>query len=214
MTKKFIREAMYRGEAALQKLQTIHVTIAGAGTLGSNLAETLSRQGFQNLRLIDMDRVEEPNLGTQIYAAGDLGALKVDAARNIIFRNVETEIETFNKELTSKTIKKFLKKTDLVIDAFDNHDSRQLLFDYCRENSIACLHAGLFEGYGEIVWNDVYNVPGDVEGDVCDYPLARNLAMLVVSIAAEEIVDFASAEQPRRESWSITLGDLAIKPYC
>lgn len=211
--KKFAREEMYRGEDVLQKLQSVHITIAGAGTLGSNLADTLSRQGCGNLRLIDMDRVEEQNLGTQIYGAGDIGALKVEAAKNILFRNVETEVETFNKELKAQTIKRFLKGTHLVIDAFDNRASRQLLFDYCGENNLPCLHGGLFEGYGEVVWNDVYRVPNDVEGDVCDYPLARNLAMLVVSIMAEEVVNFLTHSDPRMKSWSITLNDLKVSDY-
>lgn len=211
--KKFAREEMFRGGDVLRKLHSAHITIAGVGTLGSNLADTLTRQGCGNLRLIDMDRVEEQNLGTQIYGAADIGAKKVEAATNILFRNVEVEVETFDKELKSQTIKRFLKGTDLVIDAFDNQSSRQLLFDYCHDNGLPCLHAGLFEGYGEVVWNDVYRVPDDVEGDVCDYPLARNLAMLVVSIMAEEIVDFITAEPPRQKSWSVTLNDLKVGPY-
>ena len=108
--KRFVREEMYRGELALENLRTRHVTIAGAGTLGSNLAETLTRQGLINLRLIDMDRVEIQNVGTQIYAEGDIGALKVDAARNIIFRNVSTEIESINKQLKANNIKRLLKQ--------------------------------------------------------------------------------------------------------
>ena len=213
MDKKFAREEMYRGAAVLQKLQSAHITIAGVGTLGSNLADTLTRQGCARLRLIDMDRVEEQNLGTQIYGAGDVGALKVEAAKNILFRNVEVEVESFNKELKPQTIKRLVKGTDLVIDALDNRASRQLLFDHCHENNIACLHGGLFEGYGEVVWNDEYRVPDDVPGDVCDYPLARNLALLVVSILAEETVDFLTAETPRLKSWSVTLSDLSVNAY-
>ena len=211
--KKFVHETAYRGESALQKLGQIHVTIAGAGTLGSNLAVSLVRQGIKNMRVIDMDRVEEQNLGTQVYGASDVGALKVDALKNIVYQNVECEIESINKELTAKNIKKLLKNTDVVIDAFDNSQSRRQLFEYCSGNSIACLHAGLFEDYGEVVWNENYIVPDDVNGDVCDYPLARNLAMLVVSVAAEELVDFATSETPRFGSWSITLKDLQISTY-
>lgn len=213
MNKKFIREAAFRGGDAMQKLASFHATIAGVGTLGSNLADTLSRQGFQRLRLIDMDRVEEHNVSTQIFGIDDIGALKVDAAKNLIYANVEIEVETHNKRIDQKQIKKLFKGTDLVVDALDNSASRLLLRDFCRNNGVPCLHVGMFEGYGEVVWNDVYNVPNDVDGDVCDVPLARNLAMIAVSIAAEEIVDFVTAEHPRLESRSITLSDLKISMY-
>ncbi|MEM7473810.1 MAG: ThiF family adenylyltransferase [Planctomycetota bacterium] len=210
--KKFSREAEFRGSSTLQKLQDFHVVIAGAGALGSNLIEILARQGFGSIRLIDDDRVEEPNLGTQIYGFDDIGALKVNAARSIIFREVETEIEAIHKRLTSTNVHKLLRGADLVVDVFDNHQSRGVLFEHCASD-MPCLHAGLFEGYGEVVWNADYMVPEDSEEDLCDYPLARNLINLVVSVAAEEIVDFASAETPRRKSWSITLKDLCISSY-
>ena len=91
---KFTHETSYRGDEALRKLAAAHVTIAGVGALGSNLADSLARQGVEQLRLIDMDRVEEHNLGTQIYGVADIGSLKVDAAENLLYRNVEVEAET------------------------------------------------------------------------------------------------------------------------
>lgn len=206
----FEHEKLYRGDAALDQLRDFHVTIAGVGALGSNLADSLSRQGFASLRLIDFDRVEPKNLGTQIYSTEDVGMLKVDAARNAIFRNVEVEPDAISKKLTNSNIKKLLRGSDIVIDAFDNSESRGLLFDYCGENNIECLHTGLADGYGEIVWNNSYKVPDDSGVDLCDYPMARNLVQLVVAIAAEEIVDFAVAENPRRKNWSVTLQDLMV----
>ena len=206
----FEHEKLYRGETALDRVRDFHVTIAGVGALGSNLADSLSRQGFANLRLIDFDRVEPKNLGTQIYSTEDVGMLKVDAARNAIFRNVEVEPEAFPKKLTDSNIKKLLRDTDLVVDALDNSEARGLLFDFCAEKGIECLHTGLADGYGEVVWNESYTVPDDTVVDLCDYPMARNLVMLVVAMAAEEIMDFIVAQTPRRKNWSVTLEDLRV----
>ena len=206
----FEHEALYRGDSAIEDVHDFHVTICGVGALGSNLADSLSRQGFANLRLIDFDRVEPKNLGTQIYSTEDVGMLKVDAAQNALFRNVEVEPEVFAKKLDERNIKQMLRNTDLVIDTFDNSQSRGLLFDYCSENDIDCLHAGMGDGYGEVVWNLNYIVPDDEGVDLCDYPLARNLVQLVVAVAAEEIVDFVTAKPPRRKDWSITLDDLCV----
>ena len=66
------------------------------------------------------------------------------------------------------------------------------------------------DGYGEVVWNESYTVPVDTGVDLCDYPMARNLVMLVVAMAAEEIMDFIVAQTPRRKNWSVTLEDLRV----
>ena len=216
MAKKFNHEIAYRGEKLLERLKDRRITICGVGALGSNLADTLARQGVPSLRVIDMDRVEEHNVSTQIFGDGDVGALKVNALKNRLFQDVGIEVETFGKELTDSTVKKFLKDSDLVIDTFDNSASRQIIHDWCQAHKLPCLHAGMFEDYGEVIWDDKYKVPQDAvdgEGDVCDYPLARNLAMLVVSVAAEEIIDHIVADEPREKNWTITLKDLAIRSY-
>lgn len=205
---KFKHEQIYRGEDLLDKLKLVKVTICGIGALGSNLADNLARQGFSSLKVIDKDRVEDHNISTQLYGENDVGALKVDALRNKLFRNIGTEIETIGKELTSSNVNKLLKGSNLVIDAFDNSSSRQLVQDECRK--IPCLHCGLFEDYGEVIWNDHYKTPKDQPGDICDYPLARNIVMLTVIVATEEVLDFC-LNKPRQKSWSITLKDLKIQ---
>src|ERR1051326_7733940 len=67
MADKFLHEALYRGQEAIAKLGQAQITICGAGALGSHLIDTLARQGVRRLTVIDMDRVEEHNIGTQIY---------------------------------------------------------------------------------------------------------------------------------------------------
>ena len=102
------------------------------------------------------------------------------------------------------------QEADLVLETFDNSASRRMVQDYCANGSIACLHAGLFADYGEVVWNERYRVPSDVGQDVCDYPLARNLVVLTAAVAAEIVLRFLATES--RENWSITLRDFAIRP--
>ena len=210
MAGKFHHEELYRGAGAVEKLSGVHVTLCGAGALGSNLADTLVRQGVRRLRVIDRDRIEEHNVSTQIYGEADVGAWKVDVLRNHLFRAVGAEIETSNKELTDRTVRKLLKETDIVIDTFDNSASRRLVQEHCGDAKLSCLHAGLFADYGEVIWNEGYRVPSDVAGDVCDYPLARNLILLTVAVAAETLLRFVLAGE--RPNWSITLRDLAVRP--
>ena len=210
MPGKFHHEAIYRGDAAMAMLSKMRFAICGAGALGSNLAETLARQGASHLRVIDHDRVEEHNIGTQIYDQADIGQAKVDALRKHLFRATGVEIDAIRKELNGTNARLLLKDCDAIIDCFDNTQARQCVQDDARGTSRSTLHVGLFADYGEVVWDEVYRVPGNVAGDICDYPLARNLVLLTVAVAAESILSNAVAAQ--RNNWSITLRDLMVSP--
>jgi tRNA A37 threonylcarbamoyladenosine dehydratase len=210
---KFNHEEIYRGSDLIKKLSSYHITVCGAGAVGSNLVDTLSRSAFSNIKVIDKDRVENSNLSTQVWSEKDIGALKADALKNKVFMNVGTEIESINKELNKSNVAKFLKGSNLVVDAFDNSASRKLVQDECRAKKLNCLHIGLGEqgNFAEIIWDFFYKVPQDTTGDVCDYPMARNLICLAVAIAAEEIMDFCVNSKPRLKNWALTLKDLTIK---
>ena len=210
MAGKFHHEEIYRGGDALAKLSSLRVTLCGAGAVGSNLADNLIRQGVAHLRVIDHDRVEEHNVSTQLYGESEVGTWKVEALRNRLFRAAGVEVEAVRKELTAENAKQLLKSSDLVIDAFDNARSRQLVQDHCRAADVACLHVGLHADYCEVVWDEQYRVPRDVAGNVCDYPLARNLVLMSVVIASETITAFATGGP--KASRSATLTDFAVLP--
>ncbi|MHC5762933.1 MAG: ThiF family adenylyltransferase, partial [Nostoc sp.] len=112
-------------------------------------------------------------------------------------------------ELTPANITQLLQDSQLIVDVFDNSVARQAVKDYADQKSIPCLHVGLAADYAEVIWNDVYHVPSEVNDDVCDYPLARNLVMLTVAVACEAIISFiATAEQ---RNFTITLKDLTVQ---
>jgi molybdopterin/thiamine biosynthesis adenylyltransferase len=210
MASKFHHEQIYRGADNLARLNATRLTLCGAGALGSHLADNLVRQGFGTLRVIDRDRVEEHNVSTQLYGESDVGAWKVEVLRNRLFRATGVEIETHAKELTERNVRSLLKDGGLVIDTFDNSAARGLVQKECRAQGRLCLHVGLFADYGEVIWDEAYRVPGDAAGDVCDYPLARNLVLLAVALASETLVRFVL--DGTRQSWSVTLRDLAVRP--
>ena len=211
-TSKWHHEEIYRGKDLITKLNK-QVTICGVGALGSNLVDNLTRQGFSNIKVIDKDRIETHNLNTQIWSEADIGALKADALKNKVFRNIGIEIEAVNKELTASNVKSLLKNSALVVDAFDNNAARQLVQNEVRARKLPCVHCGLSSStYGEVIYDAFYRVPKNSDEDICDYPLARNIAMLVVIIASEEMMNFFLENKPKMTNWSVTLKDLSIKP--
>lgn len=208
MTSKFLHEEIYRGAESVAKLAKPLITVCGAGALGSHLADNLARQGFRQIRVIDRDRVEEHNVSTQLYGAADVGAWKVEVLRNRLFRTAEIEIDAVSKELTDRTSRSLLKGSDIVIDTFDNSDSRRLVQEQCRNQRVECLHIGLYADYCEAIWDEHYRVPNDVEGDVCEYPLARNLVLFAVALGSELLV--RNVLNGTKQNYSGTLSDFTF----
>ncbi len=208
MANKLHHEQLQRGPAAMKKLESFKIVICGAGAIGSNLAVNLARMGVTGLTVIDKDRVEEHNIGTQIYGVDDIGARKSECLRNLIHREIGEEIVSVAQELTEKNVAKLLRGHDLVVDTFDNSKSRKLVFDEANRSKLSCIHAGLSGSYGQVQWNDSYIVPGDANDDICDYPLARNLILIVVALTSEAVVRYCLGGE--RINLSVTLDDLSV----
>lgn len=205
---KLHHENIHRGSEAMKMIANQRLHICGAGAIGSNLAMNLVRSGFKNLVIIDKDRVEEKNLSTQAYGLDDVGGKKADLLRNLIFRDLAESVDARAEELTHNNVSKLLKGASLVLDAFDNASSRKIVYEFCKENKIDCLHAGVNGDFAEVRWNESYIVPQENGQDICDYPLARNLILLTVSVCSETLVNFVL--KSKKDNFSITLGDMSI----
>jgi molybdopterin/thiamine biosynthesis adenylyltransferase len=207
----FFHEQLYRTPALMAQLKDFPITVCGAGALGANITENLARSGAGSLVVIDRDRIEERNLSTQPYYKSDVGAYKAKILTNTLYRALGVSIDGRSKELTTTNAPQLLRDTNLVIDTFDNSVARQSVKDYCEDTQLPCLHVGLASDYAEVIWNDLYRVPSPANDDICDYPLARNLVMLAVAVACEVIITFVASGV--QQSFTVTLGDFAIKPF-
>ncbi|MGE5655514.1 MAG: ThiF family adenylyltransferase [Actinomycetota bacterium] len=207
----FFHEQLYRSPAVMPLLKNFPITLCGVGALGANITENLARSGFEQLKIIDCDRIEERNLSTQPYYRSDIGALKAKILANNLYRALGVKVDSHSKKLTATNVDQLLAKSGLVVDTFDNSVARQTVKDYCASVAIPCLHVGLAADYAEIIWNEYYRVPSPVNDDVCDYPLARNLVMLTVATACEVIVTFVATKV--QQNLTCTLRDFAIQPF-
>jgi molybdopterin/thiamine biosynthesis adenylyltransferase len=209
----FAHESAYRTEELMKKIKHTPIVICGVGAIGSNLIETMVRQGFETITAIDMDRVESHNRNSQIWGRRDVGQLKTRALKSRVFNDMGVSVSDIPKELNESNITKIIKPAAglIVVDGFDNPESRQLVTDYCDKNRIKCLHVGLFQDYAEVIWNEFYRVPKRTEAlDVCEYPLARNVVWIAVSIATEVII--RSIDKNSQENYTFTMKDFNISP--
>lgn len=199
--------------APLGEAREALITVCGAGALGGNLAETLSRMGYGRLRVIDKDRVEARNLGTQPYARGEVGAPKARALATALYRAVGAKVEPVVVELTGENAAQLLAGSCLVVDAFDNSQARAAVSVEAVRSGIPCLHIGFATDglYGSGIWEPGYMTPSDAAGDPCDYPVTRPLAVMLSALAARSVTRYLT--EGIAEDFELTWGDGRVTYY-
>jgi len=128
------------------------VGVAGAGGLGSNCAVALARTGIGKLVIADFDVVSESNLNRQYYFFDQIGQKKVYALRENISRaNPNVHVEVSTESITQKNIKHLFEKCDIVVEAFDRADQKQMLIEFMLENMplIPIVAGSGMAGFGE-----------------------------------------------------------------
>jgi sulfur carrier protein ThiS adenylyltransferase len=106
------------------------VGIAGAGGLGSNCAVALARVGIGKIIIADFDKVTRANLNRQHYFIDQIGQKKVFAlADTIFFINKDTRFVPVNKKLNPKNIVSIFGECDVIVEAFDLAEMKQMLIE-------------------------------------------------------------------------------------
>lgn len=111
-------------------LGRFRVGIAGAGGLGSNCAVALARSGVGTLVISDFDIVDETNLNRQYYFKDQLGKIKTEALKDNIYRiDPEIKVIAHNVKLNNKNIPVIFAGCDIIIEAFDRADMKEMLIE-------------------------------------------------------------------------------------
>ncbi|MTV81245.1 sulfur carrier protein ThiS adenylyltransferase ThiF [Secundilactobacillus folii] len=116
------------------KLTDAHVTIAGAGGLGSNIAIALGRIGVGHLTLIDFDQVELSNLNRQQFKLSQVGMDKVVALKqNLQEFNPFVTIDAVAKKIDHDNVATLFETADIICEAFDDPSAKAMLLDAASE---------------------------------------------------------------------------------
>jgi predicted ThiF/HesA family dinucleotide-utilizing enzyme len=167
------------------------IHIFGCGALGSHVALHLANlaRGY-DFTLWDDDRVEQQNILTSAYWTHHIGALKVNALADMMYRKAHARAIPRAITLTSKP-NVDLQTTDLAIDSFDNSDARALTTNL----GVPTLHIGVSaQRTGQITWNEHYRVPeSDFErgqNPICTNQLGQKILWFTAWVAANIAEDF------------------------
>lgn len=138
------------GGSGQLRLKQAKVAVIGAGGIGSPAIQYLAAAGVGSLVLIDDDTVEPSNLQRQtIFATGDQGTPKVEAAQDFVTRlNPHVAVTTHRTRIDADNVAALIEGTDVVLDGCDNFATRLAVADAALAARIPLVSAavGQFEG--------------------------------------------------------------------
>ena len=182
-----------------KKLMNTTIAIVGVGGLGCPVAQSLVTAGIGKLVLIDGDDVELSNLHRQpLHGADDIGKKKVNSAKESLNKiNSETTIKIVDDYLDEQNGMDLIRHCDVVIDATDNIETRQLIDRFSKETNVPMVYGGLYRWEGQVAVLNVDGSPGYRElfpdppsgGDTCaDAGVLGMLPGIIGNIQALEAV--------------------------
>lgn len=149
------------GEEGQRRLLASRVTLIGCGALGTVLANSLTRAGVGELRIVDRDYVEWSNLQRQILFdeqdAREGRPKAVAAAAKLAQINSEIRVEAVVEDLGPDNAERLLRDADVVLDGADNFETRYVVNDACVKLGRPWVYAAAIASYGVVM----PIVPGD-----------------------------------------------------
>jgi hypothetical protein len=178
------------------------LAFCGVGALGST-AVVLSRNLAATLRLVDFDRVESKNLLAQAYVKQSVGKNKAEALKLQLQNFYGIKAEAFGVRLAQNNVDAVLGTADLLIDCFDNQESRNLLSTFARRSNKPLVHAAIAgDGrFGIVRWDERFVADAEDEAGqaTCEGGEHLPLIGLVAATLVRTIQDFLQ-DRAQRDS--------------
>ena len=188
-----------------QRLKRSCVGIAGAGGLGTVVAENLARAGIGRMVIADFDVVEPSNLNRQRYFYSQLGMPKADAlAENIIKYNPFITLVPVKETVSGTNCGRIFAGCFAVAECFDNAANKAELVYGLRGNLPQCfiVAASGLAGIGcgnEITSkkiSDKFYIVGDMKSDADEgLGLFASRVGIAASLQAHIIIRLISGEE-------------------
>lgn len=171
----------------------MRILFCGVGAIGSQAA-VLCRNLEATLVFIDFDRVESKNLLAQAYVKPSVGKNKAEALKLQLLNLHGVKAESFGVRVTRDNVAALCGGADLLVDCFDNQDSRHLLSDFARGAGKPLLHGAVSADgtFGLVRWDERF-VPDaeDSAGQAtCEGGAHLPLLGLLAATLARSVQDF------------------------
>ena len=208
-----VSETTSRFSSALwfDTVQSMTVTLAGLGGIGSYVAFLLSRLNIRSLNLYDDDVVEAGNLSGQLYCSNDIGGAKVYKIGDMLcsyssYYNYNSYNERFTENSTP---------TDIMICGFDNMEARRNFYnrwkqwvlakDESRRGECLFIDGRLAAESFQVICikgDDAYNMKryeqeflfddSEAEQTICSYKQTTFMANMIASVMVNLFVNYCA----------------------
>lgn len=191
---------------SLEKYKNKKILILGLGGIGSIVSELLVRAGFNQLIIVDFDKVEKSNLIRQTaYYEKDIGKYKIDIlSKRLNEIDNNCIIEKYNKKILAKEdIENDVRNVDFVICTLDKpiRKIRRIINEVCIKLKKPVIFSGFSEHVGMI---GPFVVPGKTACLECNEqklfeqnlmnvesaPSYGPLCNIIASIVANEVINY------------------------
>jgi adenylyltransferase/sulfurtransferase len=108
------------------KIAKCRLLVVGAGALGNEILKNAALLGFQQVVVVDLDRIEESNLSrTVLYRESDIGQFKAQVAARA-YRSLapEAQVHWLNVNVVNDCGLGLFAWSDLIIAGLDNREAR------------------------------------------------------------------------------------------
>lgn len=138
---RYSRNRIYLSDDEQAKISHVRILLGGAG-IGSIIAECALRFGFEDIVIIDGDKVELSNLNRQNYVKTDIGKFKAEClAKRLLKINPEANVIFHNTFIDKDNVQELLSGVTIAINALDFKSDIPFVFDrICSEKHIPVLH--------------------------------------------------------------------------
>src|SRR5437867_5704196 len=181
------------------------ILFCGGGALGSH-ALFLARDLEHELAVIDFDRVETRNLASQWFVKPMVGKNKATALKLQLLNFYDVKLQDYTVKLTALNADAILGSADLVVECFDNAESRRVVQNYVRLKQKPCVHAGLAANgeFGVVRWDEHFTIDDEgVPGQAtCE---GRGFLPLILRVSSSLVasIQFFLADKPQ-VNWNIS----------
>lgn len=116
------------GIVDMSELERLHVTVIGAGGIGSPTVLGLVKMGVGHITVYDGDNVEPHNLPNQMFRMQDIGKKKVEALAEICKDYAGADIEAISERYVDQSL------SGVVISGVDSMAARKEIWERIRYN--------------------------------------------------------------------------------
>lgn len=126
-------------------IKAANILVAGVGTGGNEACKNLALLGFENVSIIDFERIESVNLSRCVlFGEKDIGRYKVNvAAERMRELNPDIKVNPIVGNIIYDLGSANYKDFDAVIIGVDSREARIWINRYCWLNSIPFINAGM-----------------------------------------------------------------------